>query len=159
MQGLLWVWPDASPAAAAESAAAAAAVIPEGDDPGAWLARTGWFMRDVPCGMETVVENVTVGGWPLIGGLRVGGMHRQSMPTECVDQQNQPVATATPPQDPCHAPFTHHGVQGRRDHEKGTVIRPAGAPTKAGFECAQDTSTPFGGFKATFAFTAPCLVK
>lgn len=59
--GLLWVWADASPGAAAAAAAAPMAVIPENSDPAEWVPRTGWFMRDVPCSMETVVENVTVG--------------------------------------------------------------------------------------------------
>ncbi|GBF96942.1 hypothetical protein Rsub_09022 [Raphidocelis subcapitata] len=118
--GLLWVWADASPGAAAAAAAAPMAVIPENSAPAEWAARTGWFMRDVPCSMETVVENVT---------------------------------------DPCHAPFTHHGVQGRRDQEKGTSISAVRPPSPAGFLCAQEGNTPFGKFSATFEFTAPCLVK
>lgn len=56
LDGLLWVWPDASSAGAA--ATAAAAVIPELNQPDEWEPRTDWFMRDMPISMETVVENV-----------------------------------------------------------------------------------------------------
>jgi len=50
-------------------------------------------------------------------------------------------------------------VQGRRDQEQGTVIKPAGPPTKAGFQCDQEGNTTRGKFSASFGFTAPCLVK
>jgi len=69
VQGLVWVWPDASPNAAAAAAASPLATIPENDDDQGWEPRTGWFMRDVPCSMETVVENVTVGVWGAECGL------------------------------------------------------------------------------------------
>lgn len=52
--------------------------------------------------------------------------------------------------DPCHVKFTHHGVQGRREYEKGSHIT---------------VTTPMstGGFKIQYAavditFQAPCLV-
>lgn len=34
--------------------------------------------------------------------------------------------------DPCHANFTHHKVQGARQNEKGTDIKPLTPPTPAG---------------------------
>ncbi|WIA09707.1 hypothetical protein OEZ85_009091 [Tetradesmus obliquus] len=58
VQGLLWVWPDASPEGAAAAAAAAPALIAELDQPDEWEPRTDWFMREMPISMETVVENV-----------------------------------------------------------------------------------------------------
>jgi hypothetical protein len=59
LQGLLWVWPDASAEGAAAAAAAAPALIAELDQPDEWEPRTDWFMREVPISMETVVENVS----------------------------------------------------------------------------------------------------
>ncbi|KAF6256401.1 hypothetical protein COO60DRAFT_1640750 [Scenedesmus sp. NREL 46B-D3] len=59
LQGLLWVWPDASAEGAAAAAAAQPALIAELDQPVEWEARTDWFMREVPISMETVVENVS----------------------------------------------------------------------------------------------------
>ncbi|KAI8465279.1 MAG: pheophorbide a oxygenase [Monoraphidium minutum] len=61
--------------------------------------------------------------------------------------------------DPCHAPFTHHGVQGRREQEQGTIIRPLSPPSRVGFKCEQEGTTARGTFKGTFEFTAPCLLK
>lgn len=60
LQGLIWVWADASPSAAMESAATTAAIMPEVDGgvDQDWHRKTHWFMRDVPISMETVVENV-----------------------------------------------------------------------------------------------------
>ncbi|KAF8073221.1 hypothetical protein HT031_000882 [Scenedesmus sp. PABB004] len=116
LHGLLWVWGDASAAGAAASLEKAPATIPELDDPADWEPRTGWFMRDIPISMETVVENVV---------------------------------------DPCHAPWTHHKVQGVRGQEKGTEIRPLSPPLPGGFKMEQDS----GRFKATFEFVAPCFIK
>lgn len=59
VQGLLWVWPEASPEGAAAAAAAAPALIAELDQPDEWEPRTDWFMREMPISMETVVENVS----------------------------------------------------------------------------------------------------
>ena len=56
--GLLWVWGEGGRAAAAEAAATPAAAPEELDDPSASLYLSPWFMRDVPYGADTLVENV-----------------------------------------------------------------------------------------------------
>ncbi|KAK9843752.1 hypothetical protein WJX81_004916 [Elliptochloris bilobata] len=56
--GLLWVWAEGGPAAAAEAAATPAVAPEELDDPGQSLYLSPWFMRDVPYGADTLVENV-----------------------------------------------------------------------------------------------------
>jgi phenylpropionate dioxygenase-like ring-hydroxylating dioxygenase large terminal subunit len=59
LDGLLWVFPDASPNAAAAAAALSPAVINELSQTEEWEPRTDWFMREIPVSMETVVENVS----------------------------------------------------------------------------------------------------
>ena len=56
--GLLWVWGEGGPGAAAEAASTPAVAPEELDDPSASLYLSPWFMRDVPYGADTLVENV-----------------------------------------------------------------------------------------------------
>jgi pheophorbide a oxygenase len=53
--------------------------------------------------------------------------------------------------DPCHVNFTHHGVQGRRENEKGTQITVTSPVSPSGFRLKFTT--------ADITFRAPCLVK
>lgn len=142
-QGLLWVFGDASPAGAAAAASVPLPLVEEGDQPEEWEPRTYWFMRDVPLSMETVVENVTV-GCVLACVLHVFFLCARRERAAHNTTIRNTHATPTPPlQDPCHAPFTHHGVQGRRENEKGTVIKPAGPPTKVCHLFEMSVSVPF----------------
>lgn len=52
------MWGEGGPVAAAEAAATPAVAPEELDDPGASLYLSPWFMRDVPYGADTLVENV-----------------------------------------------------------------------------------------------------
>lgn len=56
--GLLWVWGEGGPQAEAEAAAKPPVAPEELDVPGASLFLSPWFMRDVPYGADTLVENV-----------------------------------------------------------------------------------------------------
>jgi hypothetical protein len=57
--------------------------------------------------------------------------------------------------DPCHANFTHHGIQGRRDAEKGTSIKAVTSISREGFTLEQENAM----FKATIEFQAPSFLK
>ena len=57
--GLLWVWPDASPQGRAESLSISTCAPPEHDESSQqllWLAP--WFIRDVPYGADVLAENI-----------------------------------------------------------------------------------------------------
>jgi hypothetical protein len=57
--------------------------------------------------------------------------------------------------DPCHANFTHHGVQGRRENEKGSQITVTSPVSPGGFQLQHATAN----FTADIAFQAPCFLK
>lgn len=57
--------------------------------------------------------------------------------------------------DPCHANFTHHGIIGRRDMERGSLITVTSPVSPDGFQLRRSTA----GFTTDFAFQAPCLIK
>jgi hypothetical protein len=57
--------------------------------------------------------------------------------------------------DPCHANFTHHGVQGRRENEKGSQISVTSPVSPGGFQLQHSTAN----FTADITFQAPCFLK
>ncbi|KAL4855799.1 Pheophorbide a oxygenase [Chlorella vulgaris] len=140
--GLVWVWPDSSPAAASRAAASSLPVHPDllaggagalkpaadtrvasGGEAAAFInIGGGWLVREVPYGFDTMTENIL---------------------------------------DPGHTLFAHHGLLGRREDAVGYAVKLQGdVSLEGGFvSTVGATSRSMQLSDRTLEFQPPCFVR